>query len=136
MAEVLDQQMPSLPRVVAVVLAVGAAFWGGLLLLSFGPAVLFPITPFWFGYVVLGGYIVRAVSCPALGVRRAIWVASVVIQGGWLCLGLADSLDHAAQKPIPPLWWAFATLASVAALVAERPDKGTPNQSLQQTPAA
>lgn len=87
--------------------------------MAFGPAVLLPITPFGVGYVVLAGYIVRAVSCPNLGVRRAIWVASVLVQGEWLCLGLADG----RVLSTPSLWWAFATLASVAALVAERPDK-------------
>jgi len=84
--------------------------------------MLLPISPFWFGYIVLVGYVVRAVSCPTLGVRRTIWVASILVQGPWLCIGLADGLDRAIQKPIPPLWWAFATLGSIAALVAEQQD--------------
>jgi hypothetical protein len=136
MAEATNPRTPSLPRVIAVVLAAGAAFWGGLLLLSFGPIVLLPFTPFGWGYIVLAGYIARAVSCPALGVRRVIWGASLLVQGGWLCLGLADGFDRAVEKPITPLWWAFATGASVVALLTERPDKGTPNQALQQTRAA
>ena len=138
MAEANDPPVPSLPRVIAVALAAGAAFWGALLLQMFGPAVLLPFNPFGLGYVILAGYVVRAVSCPSLGVRRAIWVASLVIQGGWLCISLtdADGLGQAVQKPIPPLWWGSATLGSVVALLAERADEGTPNQTLQPTAGA
>jgi hypothetical protein len=136
MAEATDTRMPSLPRVVAFVLAAGAGFWGVLLLLSFGLVALLPLHPFGWGYIVLAGYVIRAASCPTLGVRRAIWWVSIVVQGGWLCVGLADGLGRAAEKPIPRLWWAFATVASVAALVTERTEKGTPNQPPQQTAGA
>ncbi len=122
MAEALHTHGPSFPRIIAVVLALGAAFWGGLLFLVFGPLVLVPFTPFGVGYVVLAGYITRAVSCPSLGVRRMIWIVSILVQGVWLCLVLAEGLGRAIEKPIPPLWWACATLGSAVALVNERND--------------
>ncbi len=134
MDEVGDRSVPSWPRLIAVVLALGGSYWGVLLLLVFGPAVLFPV-PFGIGYVVVAGYIVRAVSVPSLGTRRGVWVVSLAVQGAWLCAGLTGGLAQAADKPIPLLWWGFATVASAIALVAERPD-GTPNQAFQQTSGA
>lgn len=117
MAEVVEQPAPSLPRLIAVVLALGGSGWGVFLLLAFGPAVLFPV-PFGVGYVVTAGYILRASTTPAIGLRRLIWGASVLVQGAWLCLGIAD-----LGRTGPNLffwWWAFATAASVVALTTER----------------
>lgn len=107
---------PLLPRFIAIALAVGATYWGGLLLLAFGPAVL--LSPFGGGYVVLVGYVVRAVIFPPFGIRQVIWIASLVVQGSCLCLGLASF----GIKPEALLWWAAATLGSIVALVAELAD--------------
>lgn len=122
MASMFGSQTTSLPRGVAVVLALGAAFWGGFLLLAFGPDVLLPITPFGYGYFVLAGYVMRAVTCPTLRVRRAIWIASIVVQGMWLCIGLACIKECASCCLILQLWWVFATITSVFAIIEEQPD--------------
>lgn len=108
---------PSLPRYIAISLAIGAGFWGGLLFLVFGPTAFLPF-PFGVGYVVLIGYIIRALSCPELGHRRLIWGLSILVQGGWFCLGLYDVLNHMLVQ----LWWTYATFGSVIALIAEEPD--------------
>jgi hypothetical protein len=103
---------------IAIVLALGGCFWGVFLLLAFGPAALIPL-PFGVGYLVTAGYIARSVTVPTLGVRRAVWVASLVVQGAWLLsVGIPD-----LPRTGPNLffwWWAFATAASAVALVTER----------------
>ncbi len=117
MAEVVDTPALSWPRIIAIVLALGGTFWGVFLLLGFGPAALFPF-PFGVGYVVTAGYIVRAVSVPSLGVRRAIWIASFVVQGAWLqSVGLPDLLRTGPN--VFSVWWGFATVASVIAIATE-----------------
>lgn len=121
----LDTRWPSLPRAIAVALTAGAGFWGGLLLIAYGPLVLLPV-PFGIGYVVLAGYAVRAVSCPALGVRRLIWAVSIAVQGAWLGVAISEGVAHITQKPVTPLWWAAATLGSVVALATERAGEVAP----------
>jgi len=111
-----DMNQTSLPRLIAVVLAVGGSVWGVLLLLSAGAAVLVWF-PFCIGYPLTAGYIVRAVTCPSLVVRRVIWLASIVVQGGWL---LYAGLQELPRVTLPFLWWAFATAASVIAIAYER----------------
>jgi hypothetical protein len=108
------------PWVVAVLLAVGGSFWGVLLLAAFGPIALIPL-PFGIGYALTVGYLVRCFTCPSLLNRRLIWAVSGTVQGAWLLADLKGGLAHALEKPVPLLWWAFATLASVIALVAEVP---------------
>ncbi len=82
-----DDSIPgAVPRVLAVLLALGGCFWG--LLLSpwvFRPGVslsaLASVGP---GYLVTAAYIVRSLCTPPLLARRVIWVASLLTQGAWL----------------------------------------------------
>lgn len=108
---------PSIPRMIAIGLAIGGIFWGGLLLLVFGPMALLPL-PFGVGYAVTAGYIVRAVSFPSHDTRLLIWWASILVQGVWLCIDLADFRWDG--KHFVTLWWANAVVCSVVALLAER----------------
>jgi hypothetical protein len=115
--------IPPLPRLIAVVLATVGAFWGVFLVLALGPDVLLSV-PFAVGYLVTAGYIVRVVTTPALGVRRLIWGASILVQGAWLCVGVVDLGRRGADLVF--WWWAFATLASVVAIASERDTADTP----------
>lgn len=117
MTEVVEQPVSSLPRMIAVALALGGTGWGVFLLLAFGPTVLYPV-PFGVGYMVTAGYILRVATTPAIGLRWLIWSASVLVQGAWLCLGIAD-LGRAGPNLLF-WWWAFATVSSVVALATER----------------
>jgi hypothetical protein len=118
MVDANEMPVPPWPRTIAIILAVGGSIWGAFLILAFGPAApLF--LPFSIGYMVTAGYVVRAVSVPPLQVRRVIWAASILVQGGWLVFAGLPGL--ARQGPhLFALWWAFATVCSVVALAAER----------------
>ena len=105
-----------LPRLIAILLAVVSCFWGVLLLHVFGPLAIVAF-PFGLGYIVMVGYIVRAVSVPALDIRRMIWGTSIAVQGMWLCIAITE-LDTTGINLVF-MWWLFATVASVAALIAE-----------------
>jgi hypothetical protein len=107
----------TLPRVIAVLLALGGSLWGAFLLGGFGweALVQFPLAV---GYVVTVGYIVRAMSFPPLAVRRAIWAVSLIVHDAWLVwVGIPD-LPRAGPNPVI-LWWALATAASAVALAFE-----------------
>ena len=95
----------------------GGLFWGMFLLLAFGPAVLFPF-PFGVGYVVTVGYIVRAVSVPAFGIRMSIWITSLMVQGHWLLLSIPDITRTGLN--LASAWWLFATVGSGIAIATER----------------
>src|SRR4029077_20862040 len=81
------------PRWIAALLALGGSFWGVFLLLAFGPGVLV-VPPTTAGFVVTAGYWFRAVTVPPMNIRRLIWVASILVQGGWSCVGIADLPGH------------------------------------------
>ncbi len=108
----------SLPRLVAVGLALGGTGWGVFLLLVFGANALWPL-PFGFGYAVTAGYWLRALTTPELFARRAIWAASIAVQGTWLALGLMSLWG--GEPNWFAAWWALATAASVVALRLEPP---------------
>jgi hypothetical protein len=109
-------------------LAFGACYWGMLLLpMLIRPDVsLLTLLIFGPGYLVTVGYLIRAVSCPPLLVRRFIWLASLLVQGTWIvCISatMAEqiNLGLALNEPILPLaWWVFATVASVIGLCTEQ----------------
>jgi hypothetical protein len=101
---------PTVPRCIAVILAVGGCAWGTLLLGIFGVFALFPV-PFGVGYVVTVGYCIRAVTVPAYDVRQALWIASLLVQGSWLGITLTDG----GIKDVLGFWWLFATVASAVA---------------------
>jgi hypothetical protein len=126
---------PWLPRLLAVLLALGGCFWG--LLLSpwlFRPDVSpLAVAVFGPGYLVTLGYIVRSVSTPALTARRLIWGVSILVQGSWLAWivwGMSEKVV-AGRMPnesvLPVAWWVFATAASVAGLLAEGPKHAEPS---------
>jgi hypothetical protein len=119
-----------LPRVIAVPLALGGCYWGLLLapwlfqpgasplaLIAFGP-----------GYLITFCYVVRAICTPAFGVRRFIWVASILVQGAWalwITMAMAERAigGHSINEPLVIVaWWLFATVVSVVGLLAERPN--------------
>jgi hypothetical protein len=108
---------PTLPRLLAVFLAIGGVFWGLVLISGFGLAAFLP--PFGLGYFLTVGYVVRVLSVPSLQTRRIIWVASIIVQGWWLiAFGLPDMWMRGPNSA--SLWWVFASVASVVALATER----------------
>lgn len=117
MAEVIDTPAPSVPRLIAIALTMGGLFWGMFLLLAFGPPVLFSF-PFGVGYLVTVGYIVRAVSVPAFGIRMSIWIASLAVQGSFLFADIPDITRTGLN--LISAWWLFATVCSAIAIATER----------------
>lgn len=117
MAVAIDTPAPSVARLIAIALTMGGLFWGMFLLLAFGPVALFPF-PFGVGYLVTVGYIVRAVSVPAFGIRMAIWIASLMVQGYWLLLSIPDITRTGLN--LISAWWLFATVRSGIAIAKER----------------
>jgi hypothetical protein len=114
-----------LSRVIAIALAFGGMFFGVFLFMIGGlKPLLYPPTAA--GYLVTIGYIVRAASTPPLWMRRAIWIASIVVQGAWFCWNIPDVLREAnpADGILIFSWWGFAVAASMVALVNE-PDKNS-----------
>ena len=117
MAVAIDTPAPSVARLIAIALMMGGLFWGMFLLLAFGPVALFPL-PFGVGYLVTVGYIVRAVSVPAFGIRMLIWIASLMVQGYWLLQSIPDITRTGLN--LISAWWLFATVCSVIAIATER----------------
>ena len=126
---------PWLPRLLAVLLALGGCFWG--LLLSpwiFRPGVSpAAISGFGPGYLVTLGYIVRSVSTPPLIARRLIWAGSIMVQGSWLVWIVWAIFEqvlagHTLNEPVLFVaWWLFATATSVVGLLAEGPKQAEPD---------
>ncbi|HEY1378253.1 MAG TPA: hypothetical protein VGF55_15745 [Gemmataceae bacterium] len=122
-----------LPRLLAAILALGGGYWGLILSpwlfqLDVSPLALVVFGP---GYLVTLGYVVRAVSTPSLSTRRFIWIASIIVQGGWLGFalwGIAEKVA-AGRMPNEPVlfeaWWALALVLSMAALLAEGVEQTT-----------
>src|SRR5262249_23471638 len=127
-----------LPRLLAALLALGGCYWGLLLL----PWLIRPdvsplaVAVFGPGYLVTLGYIVRSVSTPPMAARYLIWVGSLLGQGAGL-LGLIWGVTEKVAAGGSALndvvnwataWLVFATAASVAGLLTERPkpDEGGP----------
>ena len=116
------------PRILAGVLALGGSCWGILLSPWLFQRDASPLAWVVFGpgYVVTVGYIIRTFSTPPLGVRRLIWIASLLVQGAWLLWiiwGISERLaaGNTVNEPILVVgWWLFATGASVAGLVTEK----------------
>ncbi len=118
MAESIDTPTQSWPRLMAIALTMGGLFWGMILLLTLGPDVLF-MFPFDAGYLVTLGYIVRAVSVPAFGVRLSIWIVSLAVHGYSLVFVGIPDLQRTGPDPFL-FWWLFATVCSVIAIATER----------------
>jgi hypothetical protein len=107
-------------RILAIGLGLCATLWGGLLLFTFGSRPLISI-PSGAGYIVTLGYWWIAVKPPSLRERRLVWLASVLVQGGWLCIAIADFCRSGSSPGI--VWWLSATVASVLALIIDHEKK-------------
>ncbi len=134
------QQQPSAPWLawgLAVVLALGGCFWGVLVSLVFLRAEVSPlaVAVFGSGYLVTVGYIVRSISTPPPGVRVVIWMSSLLVQGAWLLWLMRAVIEKvlaggSAAGDIGNIftaWWVFATVASVAGLLADLPKGAEPD---------
>ena len=116
-----DKPYGSLPKFLAVVLALGGGFWGLFVLFAFGATALIPL-PFGVGYAVTAAYVYRALWEPSYRTRRRIWLASLLVQGTWLLLAGLPLFSDAGLNPFS-LWWLFATGCSVVGLTSEPPDE-------------
>jgi hypothetical protein len=54
-------------------------------------------------------------------VRRILWMALILVQGGWLGLFIFAN-EHIDTMSVMLGWWIFATLASAVALMLETAD--------------
>ena len=111
-------------RFLAGLLAAGGIFWS---ILSLG-AISLVFIP---GYIITLGYIVRCISTPRLSWRRAIWGASIFVQGAWLLYYFGGYFYeilrgaynvYATQDEIGDvinlmtIWWVFAFAISIYGL--------------------
>jgi hypothetical protein len=123
-----NPSLGSVPRILAVFLALGGCFWGLLLAPwvfqpGVSPSALLDVGP---GYLVTAAYIVRSLCTPPLWTRRVIWVASLLVQGTWLAWAawaIAEKVlagRTVSEPALPVLWWLFATAASAVGLLTER----------------
>jgi len=121
-------KLEHVPRILAGVLALGGSCWGVLLSPWLFQRDASPLAWVVFGpgYIVTIGYIIRTFSTPPLGVCRAIWVASILVQGAWFFVSIWGISERVAagntvNEPILILaWWLFATGASVVGLLTEK----------------
>ena len=116
-----DRADRSLAQLLAIVLALGGGFWGLFLLFALGPSVLIPL-PFGVGYALTAAYLCRALRLPSLHARRRIWLASLIVQGGWLALVGLPMLASGGMNPFS-MWWLFATGCSLVGLKSEPRDQ-------------
>lgn len=125
---VMPDNRSSWAGIVAANLLIGATAWGifcaCLLGVSFqswddnGEIFLIGLIEFLPGYLVTLGYGIRTLLFPRWIIRQAIWVASFIVQGTWLMtLGLISLRENGMN--IFFLWWASATVASLAAFLIE-----------------
>jgi hypothetical protein len=135
MAMSTQEQRPTswVARLLAILLALGGCGWGLLLSPWLLRAHVTPLAVALFGpgYLVTLGYIVRSVSTPPAGVRMLIWASSLLVQGAWLLFliwGVTEKVASGGSATtdasnLMMAWWAFATAASVAGLLADLPKK-------------
>lgn len=117
-------------RCVALLLGLGAAGWGLLLLPVFFWAEnpLLPLLFFGPGYVVIAAYVYRVFQQPSLLLRRVIWGYSTLVHGSWLaCLVGAyvqagKSWDQFHEPPVFVGWWLGATALSIVGWSLEAED--------------
>jgi|SRR5579871_2607115 len=103
-------------RIIAGVLAIIGAFWGFLLFAIFNSEgnpnrVAFFVLTAGPGYLVTAGYFLRTVFYLKYELRVALWIASILVHGFWLSIGLLDARPSEAM-----LWWISAEVASIIAL--------------------
>ena len=124
----MSDNRSSLAGIIAALLLMGGTFWGvfcaSLLSMSFqswdenGVRFFVGLIEFLPGYLVTLGYGIRTMLFPRWIIRQGIWVASFIVQGTWLItLGMISLREHGMN--IFFLWWAFATVVSLAALLIE-----------------
>ncbi len=143
------------PRIIAGCLAIGGLFWSVILWpflfddendlkvraleLHLNPLAVLVFGPC---YVVTAGYIIRAATTLSLGIRRATWVLSLLVQGTWLgghVLSALTSRDPIQQLVRPfgiVAWLIIATLMSAGALVFERQQVATLLSEAADTPTS
>lgn len=124
----MNEARISTPGVIATALFWGALGWGlllaALLYESFdsweedGERLLNCLAILGPGYLVTLGYGLRMVTFPWWFVRQGIWSISIVVQGAWLLIWWI-STNQAEGLDLPSLWWLFATVASLIALLTE-----------------
>jgi hypothetical protein len=109
----------SVPRVIALMLAIGGLAWAGLLLI-FGlgrPGILLVFS---LGFMVWATWILRATRFPlALAVRRLVWAFSSIYNLWWF-IRMFTSPAH--EPFLYTAWWGAASLLSVIALILEKKD--------------
>jgi len=116
------------PRLIAVMLALAGLVWGVFLLAvalsSAGANWGFFFAVFGPGYLVTIGYLLRAAGTPPLRVRQGIWVVSILVQGAWLVLDVAENLPRSrpweSESLLLPGWWLLAVVCSTVALRLEK----------------
>ena len=86
------------------------------------------------GYIVTAGYVLRTVATLSLPVRRLIWSASLLVQGGWLLfhvvasVGSPSPLNQLFRPMFVVAWLCGAVVLSCVALSIETPDVAEVNQ--------
>ncbi len=117
-------------KIIAVILAAGGTFWGVFCLPILIGAWTHSVTldlSLLAGYLITVGYFILCRLKLSLPARRAIWIFSALIQGGWLFFYLYGSIVRGTPitEWIIVVWWAFALVASLIALILERCEPDT-----------
>jgi len=116
--------VPAVPRFIAAVLAFNGIGCGLLMLpemVATNAVRRLTLAPF---YLLTIGYLVRALAYPPLGMRRLLWLLSILVHGLWTSYGLwlMATVPVYNLAYILTAWWAGETAVSIWALLTERPD--------------
>jgi hypothetical protein len=133
MKPILDYVRPNLPelrkkrldqlRFLATALAIVSHVWG-ILCAIFLSAGFWRAAPLFVpGYIVMVGYFWRAIGDPSRNWARAIWGASLLVQGAWLVwlvvvVVIGKGEWYSLATPMAA-WWIASTVLSFIAFHAE-----------------
>lgn len=113
------------PQRIAFILLIGGCFWGLILLPYFllgGPRFWLIFGP---GYLVTMGYALRAYDRTlSQSARKYFWIASVLVQGGWLAFAIVAmtlgryftpglGIKGIVFSSITLAWWSLSFIASI-----------------------